>query len=150
LALFVSLSAGCLTFERPPRGDGCDGQPPYGGPGARGGSGQPCWRPGGEAASECEGPTIRVKAPPQKIVIEQPGCLRREAEAPRGPEKEAAPDSGPAPEREKAPGRPEAARAPAPRPESAAGALAALNTIGQVAGLSRTTAMTSPLGTVNP
>ena len=111
-------------------------------------------------AQSCEGGTIRVKAPPQKIVIEQPqytpgaGPCKPES-APEKGKPESAPEKGKpesAPER----ARPEAAprrEAPERRPEaevgaeSAAGTLAAL---GQIASLTRTTAMTAPLGTVNP
>jgi hypothetical protein len=89
--------------------------------------------------------TIHVKAPPQKIVIEQPDCPPA-AESPKG-QRETAPQPRPEtsrqPQRETNPQRPQTEA----EQESAAGTLAAL---GQIASLTRTVAMTHPLGTVNP
>jgi hypothetical protein len=109
-------------------------------------------------AETAEGGTIRVKAPPQKIIIEQaqggpaeapwkPVCAPEAGKQESGKGKpESAPERGKpesAPRRETAEQRPEAEAGG----ESVAGTLAAL---GQIASLSRTTAMTRPLGTVNP
>ncbi|MBX9624528.1 MAG: hypothetical protein K2X82_12030 [Gemmataceae bacterium] len=100
--------------------------------------------------AECgDEPVVRVKAPPQKIVVELP------ENCPPGKDKE---------EKAEAPGKPESARrqpergapesAPAGQPESALGAIAAasqgLALANQIAGFSRTSALTSSLGTVNP
>jgi hypothetical protein len=112
--------------------------------------------------AECdEEPVVRVKAPPQKIVVELPDGTRREV--PDAPTRKESADLPP-------PVRPESAglrrpppepadrgapeSAPAGRPESALGAVAAvgqgLALANQIAGFSRTTALTNPLGTVTP
>jgi hypothetical protein len=131
LAVLASACAGCQPFlTPPPPSPACAAQPP---------------------ASAQQ--TIRVKAPPQKIVIEQAECAP-EVEAPQG-QPESAPAKPPPKE-----GRPESARKPqreaaeqpeaAPEAGGAAVALGALGALGQLSGFSRTTAMTRPLGTVNP
>jgi hypothetical protein len=102
-------------------------------------------------AGGCEEETVRVKAPPQKIYLEQPECRPEEAEKERRPEaapekKEARPEAARQPERERAPRQPEAEA----QPESVAGTLGTIAALGQVASLARTTALTSPIGTVTP
>src|SRR5262249_62017520 len=133
--LLLALCQGCVITPKGTPGAGCP--PP---------------------AQTGEGAAIHVKAPPQKIYIEQAECAPPGEEAGKGkpesaPEKkESRPESRGRPEserererpRETREGRPEAA---VERPESALGALSAL---GQIASLSRTTALTSSLGTVNP
>ncbi len=122
LAASLALCAGCLTGPKAPSaGESC---PP----------------------ATQEGPTIRVKAPPQKVVIEQPEYAPPTQPCPPG-----------APEKKKEDGRPESARQPErerrPEREAAAAPESALGTIGalgQIASLSRTVAMTRPMGTVNP
>ena len=122
-ALVLALAPGCFT---PPRRDPGPGSPP------------PCQGP--------EGPTIRVKAPPQKIVIEQPECGPPEQPGTCRPEP--APEKKDTGRRESTPREQQESRPQAgARPESALGTLAAL---GEVASFSRTLAMTRPLGTVNP
>jgi hypothetical protein len=100
--------------------------------------------------AECpDGSTIRVKAPPQKIFIEQPecapaaeGCKAKPEAAPE--KKEERPESAKQPEAEKRERRPE------PEAGRQEGALGTLSSLGQVASLTRTVAMTRSLGTVNP
>lgn len=104
-------------------------------------------RPG--RADCCDAGTVRIKAPPQKVVIECPDAAPECAPelppicapVPKKPESKPEPKQ---PEREGKERRPEPE---AGRGESALGTLAAL---GQVASLTRTTAMTSSLATVNP
>lgn len=117
--------------------------------------------PKGTPASTCsparqEGSTVRVKAPPQKIVIEQPeDCCPEEGACPEEGETKPTP-------KKKEEGRPQANPRPRPQAEERrptpeagaaqpqAGALGTLAALGQIASLSRTVAMTNPLGTVNP
>lgn len=124
-AILLGLSGGCHFL--PKCKQVCDAPPPP------------------PVPAQPEGETIRVKVPPQKIVIEQQPCapVKEVIQAPEKeqptPKKESQPEAARQPER-----RPEAEAA---RPESTLGTLAAL---GQVASFTRTTAMTSPLGTVTP
>ncbi len=119
IIVLLACCPGCLTLFKDPTKN-CQ-------PEAQGGDGQ----------------TIRVKAPPQKIIIEQPECAPA-SEAPKG-QGETTPESNN--------GRPETSRQPQRRPESEGeqeGALGTLAALGQVASLSRTSAITRSLGTVNP
>jgi hypothetical protein len=97
---------------------------------------------------ECvEEPTIRVKAPPQKVVVELPeSCSPGTAEPKRS--EPSAPENAPKPRTDR--GTPESSQTG--KPESVAGALALANTgltlANQIAGFSRTTATTNPIGSV--
>jgi hypothetical protein len=99
---------------------------------------------------ECvEEPTIRVKAPPQKVVVELPeSCSPGTAEPKRS--EPSAPENAPKPRTDR--GTPESSQTG--KPESVAGALALANTgltlANQIAGFSRTTATTNPIGSVTP
>ena len=103
------------------------------------------------------GNTVRVQLPPQEITLVQPGGEGQTVIPPvdLGTQPKGGPES------DRRPGKPESdfQRPPArPRPESDLGAeqegalevLGAVSALGQIAGFSRTSAMTRQLGTVDP
>jgi hypothetical protein len=102
-------------------------------------------------------PPIRVQLPQTEITIVQPEGDACPTVVP--PVQVGAPESAPKPP-PKPPGAPESAPRRRPPPESAPeeegaeegvlSTLGAINTLGQIAGFSRTTAMTRQLGTVDP
>ncbi|MBA4067997.1 MAG: hypothetical protein C0501_30695 [Isosphaera sp.] len=100
------------------------------------------------ADPDCPDDVVRVKAPPQRIAIELPPG-RDAPEPPAKKESADLPPRRPTPE-----GMDRGAPESAGRPESVAGTLAAvgqgLTLANQIAGFSRTTALTNPLGTVTP
>jgi hypothetical protein len=122
-AISLALSSGCIQLPKAPSDSNC--QPQH------------------DAA---EGEVVRVKAPPQKIVIEQAACppAGESAKTTTPEKKESSPESAKQPQRESSPRRPEAE---AGQPEFGLGTLAAL---GQVASMTRTTAVTRPITSVNP